>query len=164
MALLDSYSEIGMCVGLGLCIGASLIVATLTIRKPRSLFDRLRLIRTGTQALLNIGMRKTIGNLYQIWFPTKTTILLHTSGKSVKIGYHRCGLDYNIVAPYRRELVSKMAGSQVWCSKDDVLIDITQQPGIPYLISANMLDADYIVVKKGGLETRFTGDQIPNFG
>lgn len=143
---------VGLGLGLITLIGVSSVIV-----------PRYNTIRLGIKGLFQLGIRKTLLQLTQIWFPKETTILLHTSGKSVRIGYHRCGKDYMIVAPYRRDLVSKMSGTQVWSQKGDERIEITQQPGIPYLVSANMMGADRIIVKRGGIEMVYVGDVVPNF-
>lgn len=154
-------------VGLGL---VSLVIISVILVKHSSRRSRLwiqlpsfNMIKTGFKGLYDLGIRETVKSLMEIWFPKQTTILLHTSGKSVRISYNRCGLDYMIVAPYRRDLVSKMSGSKVLSQKGTELIDITQQPGIPYLVSANMMGADCIIVKRSGCETVYKGDQIPSF-
>lgn len=97
----------------------------------------------------------------EIYFPSKSGF--STTGGTAKIEYKRCGATYSVRVPYRRELVSKMAGSQVWCQRGADRIEITQQPGIPYQVTAQMLGGDYIVVRKAGTERIFRQDEVPSF-
>lgn len=99
----------------------------------------------------------------QIYHPPPASCTILKSGKCAKITYERYGTSYSTYVPYRRDLVSKMSGTQVWYQKDSERIEITQQPGIPYMFNFEMLDADFIIVKKNGVEKIFTSDKMLNF-
>ena len=57
-------------------------------------------------------------------------------GNYAVIHYYRQGRKYSITVPYLRHLRSKMLNTQVFLVKDGGRsINITQQPGIPYLLT-----------------------------
>ena len=94
---------------------------------------------------------------------TLASFTINDSGKSAFIVYSRCGKDYMINVPYKRELVTQMSKCKVFLSKNNEMINITQQPGIPYLVSAKMLGGDKIIMNCGETVKEFLNDEIPSF-
>ena len=106
---------------------------------------------------LIVSCIKTFSKIYH---PSQSNITILPSGKSAKISYQRYGNYYSLIVPYRRDLVSKMSGTQVWYQKGTERHEITQQSGIPYQINLEMLGADCIIIKKNGIEKILTSDQL----
>ena len=106
---------------------------------------------------LIVSCIKTFSKIYH---PSQSNITILPSGKSAKIVYQRYGNYYSLIVPYRRDLVSKMSGTQVWYQKGTERHEITQQSGIPYQINLEMLGADCIIIKKNGIEKILTSDQL----
>ena len=96
---------------------------------------------------------------------SKSSVLINMNNKSAKISYTRMGKTHFIHVPYRRDLIPKMTSHEVYTEKQvnsDVVKEIiTQQSGFPYLVSANMLGVDRIVVTKSGQKKIYIGDDIP---
>lgn len=87
---------------------------------------------------------------------------IHPNGKSATIKFKHLGKYYQVHVPYNKKLIRKMAGSQVQLiKKDDEPIDITQKPGIPYLVSAEHFDGKHIIWKKFDQTYHFKSDSIP---
>lgn len=83
------------------------------------------------------------------------------NGNSACITYLRYGREYQVNIPYNRHLVAKMSSCKVFLIKGEEKIDITQQPGIPYLMTASMLGGDKIILEKGDTVIEYGPDQIP---
>jgi hypothetical protein len=59
------------------------------------------------------------------------------SGKAFNIKYCKNNREYNLYVPYDRQLLFNSSNCKVILQLDeDNVEDITQQPGIPYLVSA----------------------------
>ena len=54
-----------------------------------------------------------------------------------------------------------MTQSKVYLVKGEERIDINQQPGIPYFVTARLLGGDKIIVEKGNAKVEFGIDQVP---
>lgn len=75
-----------------------------------------------------------------------------SQNKSASIIYSRYGKEHILNIPYQRESVSKMTGLSVFLIKNSPegpqTINITQQPGIPYFVSAYDLGGEEIYIIK----------------
>lgn len=65
------------------------------------------------------------------------------------ITYTRFGKKYKLCVPYQRNLVSKMSSTKVTLCMDTSEMDITQQPGLPYMFTAKQLGGQGYIVYKG---------------
>jgi hypothetical protein len=81
---------------------------------------------------------------------------IHESKKWANIIFESYGKSYQMIVPYDNNLVRKMSGSTVCLiDKNDIETDITQKPGLPYLMTAGEL---------GGMSLRMTkGETIKLF-
>jgi hypothetical protein len=71
--------------------------------------------------------------------------------------------NYSIRRPFEKRLLRKI-GVTVYHLKDDIETEITNQPGIPILITANALGGGKIIIRKNDdILEDFTGDQIVKF-
>jgi len=81
------------------------------------------------------------------------------------ISYSRHGHQYTYMVPFQRSYISAMSQfkAQLLMS-DDTLIDITQQPGLPYFITANCLGGTVIRItnEETGVSVDYT-DKPPFF-
>ena len=73
---------------------------------------------------------------------------LNETGKSATITYKRLGTPHMVHVPYSSLLQSKsvIKDVKVFLLKGDEKIDITQQPGVRYLVSAHMLGGKAMMV------------------
>ena len=81
---------------------------------------------------------------------------------SAMITYNRCNIPYNLYVPYHSRLVSKMSPYRVFLVKDGNEVDITQQPGIPYMLTAESMGGTELIVRKSGeVVTRYEKNVVP---
>jgi hypothetical protein len=75
------------------------------------------------------------------------------------------GKSHSIFLPYDRSKSSSMLRKKVFLIKNGEKIDISQQPGIPYLVSAEHLHGTEIVVENlsGDVLKSFSGNEIPGY-
>lgn len=72
------------------------------------------------------------------------------NGNHAEISYNYRGTKYNIIMPFNRNYAIDMIQFKVeLLKKDDIVIDITQQAGLPYLFTAESL---------GGYDIRITNE------
>ena len=74
----------------------------------------------------------------------KNDIIIHN--KYIEIKYTYMNENYTLRVPYDKTKIATMVNYNVFSNKGNEMFDITQQPGIPYLVSANDLDVDGISV------------------
>jgi hypothetical protein len=78
---------------------------------------------------------------YRIWcsLPDATSQMTIENGRA-RIDYYYNGVKYNIHLPYNSRAASRMIDSTVYLEMTDAPdIDITQQPGLPYLTTAQQM-------------------------
>ncbi|CAH6421715.1 Hypothetical protein HVR_LOCUS1355 [uncultured virus] len=101
--------------------------------------------------------------------PTKTTISfsVNESDVSASVLYERMGQQYLLLVPYNRSYVAAMTQfkAELLRSEKDSLI-ITQQPGIPYLVTAEELGGYAIRVtnEDTGLSKEYGKNIAPKYG
>ena len=94
--------------------------------------------------------------------PTSSSkFILNATGVSALITYNRDNESYMLNIPFKRDLIRKMSGSKAYLVKDDQQINITQQPGIAYNVTARELGGNKIIVRKGDNIMEFGPDEIP---
>jgi hypothetical protein len=68
-------------------------------------------------------------------------------GNKAILTYNHCGVKQTIQVPYDRKKVVKMGQITAYLKyEDESMLNITQQPGIPYLVKAKDLGAKSIVL------------------
>jgi hypothetical protein len=72
---------------------------------------------------------------------------INDTGKSASIKYTRYGKSYILNIPYDRSRISSMSSYTVYLIKNNQRINITQQSGIPYLVTADELGGNSIEVE-----------------
>lgn len=118
-----------------------------------------------------IGKISTLYHLYQHLSATPfgkvehhhtPQLHIHPSGKSALLAYERNGHRYVIHFPYDKRLCHKMTNSRVEIFYEDSHSDIlTQQPGIPYLITPIQLGAiKAMVYYEDGSVKEYHADQL----
>lgn len=89
------------------------------------------------------------------------------SDKCAIIRYDIMGKQYTIYTQYNRSKVSQMSSIYVAChyNNGQKEFDITQQPGIPYTITPNLLEVDYIkaIELNSGKTHIYRGDTSPMY-
>lgn len=89
----------------------------------------------------------------------KSNFTVCDTRKAASLTYDRLGKKYLLYLPYDSRLMARMSGHQALLIKDGIEIDITQQPGIPYLVTATELGGSEIKILHRGHEYRFEADQ-----
>jgi hypothetical protein len=95
---------------------------------------------------------------------------INDSDRSASIVYKRQGNEYILNVPYNRKIRAKMSSFDIFLVKkgtsdEEFYININQQPGLPYLVSANDLGGDRIEIKQktdGQLIKVYLDNEIPN--
>lgn len=109
---------------------------------------------------------KTINNLAEAQKPTQASFIINDSDQSASIVYKHYGINHTLFVPFSRHYSVKMVCLQgELLYKDGTKIDITQEPGIPYLCSALELGGISITIYNidtGDTHT-YTGDHKPAF-
>lgn len=84
--------------------------------------------------------------------------------KSAVISLTHMGKTHSIYLPYDRNKSTSMLTKKVFLIKENEKIDITQKPGIPYLVSAEQLGGESIVVENrdGDVLYTYEKDKIPD--
>ena len=75
----------------------------------------------------------------------------------VRISYEYGGKTYYIVVPYDKELCRSGRRKQVFLQQGENFIDITQKPGIPYLLTPEQLGGKVLIKKDRKLLKDFNG-------
>ena len=92
--------------------------------------------------------------------------MFRPSEKSAIIRVSSGGKSHSIFVPYDRNKSSSMLRKKVFLMKEDGnKIDISQKPGVPYLISADHLGGTQILVENlsGEIIKTFHSSEVPGF-
>lgn len=94
----------------------------------------------------------------------KPSIDIYDEGRAF-INYEYCNNTYKIMIPFNRSYVAKMCEFQVYLiDEHGKEINITQQPGIPYLNSAEDLGGKLIRITNEGTGAFHYYDESPMYG
>ena len=91
---------------------------------------------------------------------------IHHSEKSAIIRVSSGGKSHSIFVPYDRNKSSSMLRKKVFLMKEDGnKLDISQKPGVPYLVSADHLGGTQIIVENlsGEIIKTFHSSEVPGF-
>jgi hypothetical protein len=101
-------------------------------------------------------------------FTTGSEFQLHPNGKSAIITYNRYGKNYHLYVPYSGMIATEMNRFRAYLIKDSSdkkgkkEEEITQQPGIPYMITASDLGGEKIIFRyRDRREVEFSSEIIP---
>lgn len=85
--------------------------------------------------------------------------------KSALIKVNHGGKSHDIYVPYDRSKSSSMLRKKVFLIRDGQKVDLTQKPGIPYLVSAEHLGGTAILIEdlSGEVIKTFDLNQIPGY-
>jgi len=84
---------------------------------------------------------------------------------SAVIMVNQAGKTHSVYVPYDRRKSTSMLRKKVFLIKEDEKIDISQKPGVPYLITAKQLGGSEIIVEnlEGEVVKRYSEDEVPNY-
>ena len=87
------------------------------------------------------------------------------SKKTSRVKIKHAGKVHSIFVPYDRSKSTSLLRKKVFLLKDEHKIDISQKPGIPYLVSAEDMGGQQIVVEdfSGEVMKRYNGNEIPGY-
>lgn len=90
---------------------------------------------------------------------------INEGDKSMTIVYNYFGVEYVVSVPFRRDYVAAMAGYKASVRKNGVWTDITQQPGVPYLVSTDQLGASEMLITNTdtGASVNPHPEWVPNY-
>ncbi len=85
--------------------------------------------------------------------------------KSALIKVSHGGKSHDIYVPYDRSKSSSMLRKRVFLIRDGEKVDLTQKPGIPYLVSAEHLGGSQILIEdlSGDVIRTFDLEQVPGY-
>lgn len=114
-------------------------------------------------AFVGYKYRNNIATIYRLLGSLKNPVIESSdcviNGNYAKLTYNYRGTQYNIIMPFSRNYAVDMIQFRVeLLKKDDIVMDITQQAGLPYLFNAESL---------GGYDIRIINDdngKIYNYG
>lgn len=93
--------------------------------------------------------------LISLGLGTKDNFTICSNRRAAYITFSRLDQKSTIYLPYSSRLLARMSGHQAILFKGDQQIDITQQVGIPYLVTASDLGGSKIVIHHQGSEYPF---------
>jgi hypothetical protein len=82
------------------------------------------------------------------------------------IEYEYFGQKYKLAIPYNRKKLINMANYKAeLCFNDKTSVNITQQPGIPYILNASDLGGQYIKITnmETGLSHNYDNKHVPMY-
>ena len=87
---------------------------------------------------------------------------IHSNSAQIKVKH--AGKSHAIYVPYNRRKSTSMLRKRVYLIKEGEKIDISQKPGIPYLVCAKDLGGERIIVENldGDVVKTYKEDEIPN--
>jgi len=96
-------------------------------------------------------------------FINDSSFQLNDNNKCAIIKYNRLGKTYKLYVPYSIQISSKMNRFKAYLKmENEDEIEITQQPGIMYMLSAEDLGGKEIIFKYlDGKTIKFIGKEIP---
>ena len=88
---------------------------------------------------------------------------MHKNSAIIKVRH--AGKSHSVYVPYDRRKSSSMLSKKVYLVQGDMKIDISQKPGIPYLVSASQLGGTHIMVEDLSQVVLkiYEADEIPGY-
>ena len=87
---------------------------------------------------------------------------IHQNSAVIKVQH--AGASHSVYIPYNRRKSSAMLRKKVYLIKGEEKIDISQKPGIPYLVNAQQLGGESIQVEdlEGNVVHTFLENEVPD--
>ena len=88
---------------------------------------------------------------------------IHSDSALIKVTH--AGKSHSVYVPYDRKKSTSMLRKKVYLIKNGEKTDISQKPGIPYLVSAKQMGGKSIIVEdmSGEIIKTYSEDEIPNY-
>ena len=88
---------------------------------------------------------------------------MHKNSAIIKVQH--AGKSHSVYVPYDRRKSSSMLSKKVYLVQGDIKTDISQKPGIPYLVSASQLGGTHIMVEdlSSVVLKIYEADEIPGY-
>ena len=88
---------------------------------------------------------------------------IHSNSAQIKVKHG--GKTHSVYVPYNRKKSTSMLRKRVYLIKDGEKLNISQKPGIPYLICADDLGGESIIIENldGDIVRTYKKDEVPNF-
>lgn len=98
--------------------------------------------------------------------PKENKIRINEFDSCISLSYNYINQEYHLYVPFNRDYIIAMNHFKVELVSNSCTIDITQQPGIPYLITARDLGGDNIIItnQENGKTFVYDKDTCPMFG
>jgi hypothetical protein len=109
----------------------------------------------GLNMLSSVQNGKSKISLSSLMNQVDSTFTICEGQKAASIKYSRFGTEYVLFVPYERKLAIKTGAHKAFLIKGQEKIDITQQPGIPYLVTPNELGGECIEIVGEETVTKF---------
>jgi len=112
----------------------------------------LRVLRTPQVTNLVLSMVSTVASSQ-----TSSAFTVNDTKTSATITYTRLGKQYLVIVPYNSRGIVSCSGIQVFLVKNGQKIDITQQPGVEYTVTAQQMGGAEVVTQRHGQVVRTFG-------
>lgn len=149
-------------------IVAAVTVSLLAVSHKRGYFTKIKNWANVRQKRVKMVL-SLMKNIKEVAESKKTeaSFVVNDSESSASIIYERMGSKYILMVPYSRKYIACMTQFKVELLRNDKEpLDITQQPGIPYIVSAKDLGglAIKITNEDNGLSYEYTDKILPMYG
>ena len=111
--------------------------------------------------LFKIGALDSLTSVLASSLPPQSAVRIPGT-QCIEIKYEYGGIGRTIYVPYYRGMSTPSIHRQVLLHKNGEIIDITQQPGIPYFISLDMLQGESIEFLLDGVVSKVYDRRIGN--
>lgn len=87
---------------------------------------------------------------------------IHSNSAVIKV--NSGGKSHSVYVPYNRKKSTAMLKNRVYLIKGDEKINISQKPGIPYIVCAEDLGGEFIIIENldGDVIYKYEKNEIPN--
>ena len=121
------------------------IFAAVAVYYRHTIVQGMTWIRNKYERIVFIA--RMLNNIAESQKPAQASFVINDSDQSATVVYKHNGMNYSLFVPFDRSYAIKMASIQAQLLHNDgTKVDITQEPGIPYLCKASELDGKSITV------------------
>lgn len=103
---------------------------------------------------------------YSVWSaPFSRLAFSYRTGTSLQLSYYKGNRQYHLFLPYDQSLMLAMIPLRMEMFRDGKYHNLTQEPGVPYLLSCKKLQAEYLRATNTltGQVQFWLEDEIPGF-
>ncbi len=136
------------------------LMTTRTIELYNFVVLIFNLSHNGLNMLSNMQTGKSKISLLSLISQADSTFTVCEGQRAACIKYSRFNTNYLLFVPYNRKLAVKTGTHKALLVKGQEEIDITQQPGIPYLITAEQLGGECIKIIRDETVTKFYRNEV----